>query len=130
MYSLIDIIVLFASVALLGVSIATTWLALSRSRKQNEELQAAAQLQKWRESGLLIMTDEDYHLALELFAQGSGQLEHVVRAIRRILDEGEPAGSVRLSVTVEYEDEPERVTKETAKTGSHKGHLELTAEFA
>jgi hypothetical protein len=35
MYNMIDIIVLFASAVLLGISIATALIALRRSRKQN-----------------------------------------------------------------------------------------------
>ena len=46
MYNLIDVIVLFASAVLLGISIATALIALRRSRKRNEKLQAAAQLQR------------------------------------------------------------------------------------
>ena len=129
MYNMIDIIVLFASAVLLGISIATALIALRRSRKRNEKLQAAAQLQKWRESGLLVMSDEDFRFALKLGKHDPKQLYHLVRTSRRIIDEQEvePEEYIQLTVKrVQHADKPE------SSTGAEppEGHLELIAEFA
>jgi hypothetical protein len=130
----IDTIMLFVSVVLLGVAISTAWLVLRRAaEKRRKELQAtataaaAAQLQEWRNAGLLDMTDEDFRLALELGKYNPGQLRHLAGAIRRNIDEEElgPDTFNRLTVRVEQEDKPEN----TSKSESPKGHLELIAEF-
>lgn len=139
MFSGIDAIVLSGGAVLLGVSLMTALLALRRSsRRENRKAQnvtaaaAAAQLQVWRNSGLLIMTDEDFRLALEFEGHNPGQLRHVVQTTRRIIEEEgfEPDSSIRLSVTVEYEDRAEGETKNTAESTPPRGHLELTAAFA
>lgn len=78
------------------------------------------------------MSDENFRLALALEGYSPGQLRHVVQTTQRIIDEEEfePGNSIRLSVTVEYEDQPGGVAKSTAESTPPRGHLELTAEFA
>lgn len=133
MFSLIDTAMLFISVALLGASSVTAWLALRRAGERRRSSHAAtvaaaaAQLQDLRDSGLLVMSDEDFQLALELEKHHPGQLKQVARTTYRIIDEAElePGSFIRLTMKVEYEDEPE----DAAKATSRKGHLELITEF-
>ncbi len=135
MFSGIDAIILSIGAALLGAASATAWLTVKRAgERRQRELQAtasaaaAAQLQEWRNAGLLDMTDEDFRLALELGKYSPAQLRHLAGVIRRIIDEEElgPDTFNRLTVRVEQEDEVE----DAAKPESSKRHLELIAEFA
>jgi len=132
MFDGIDTIILLVGSALLGASMVTAWLAVKRAaenrREERSSTTAAAQLQELRDSGLLVMSDEDFRLALELEKHHPGQLHQVARTTRRIIDEAElePGSFIRLTMKVEYEDESEEATQDS----SPKGHLELIAEFA
>ncbi len=131
-FSGVDSIVLLIGVALLGASVSTAAVLLRRStERQHRNVQAVsaiAQLQKWRDTKLLVMADEDFKFALELEKHSPGQLLRLVRAIQRIIDEEklESDDYIRLTVQVEYDDE----TEDVSHLDSRKGHLELIAEFA
>ena len=131
-FSGVDSIVLLIGSVLLGAAIATAMILLKRTaERQREEFQAigaAAQLQAWRHNGLLVMSDKDFQLALELGKEIPKQLEHLVSAISRLIDEEElePNEVIKLTVRVEHKSELEHPPKAT----SSKGHLELITEFA
>lgn len=89
---------------------------------------ALVRLNEWRRDGLLVMSDTDYELAIELERHNPGQLDHLVKTTRRIIDETklEPGDAIHLTVKVEYGDIPES----TSNTKASKGHLELIAAFS
>ena len=99
-----------------------------RGLPRDEQLSPRAQLEQWRKTGILVMSDKDFESALELGEADPDQLDHLARTIRRILDEQdlEPGDEVRLTVKVEYEGE----STSSAKADSPRGHLELIAAFS
>ena len=131
-FSGIDSVVLLLSAILLGSSISTAAILLRRAvekrQGEKEAITAVARLHSWRRSGLLVMTDEDFGLALELGEYDPDQLDHLAKTIDRIIDEKEiePGDELRLTVRFEYEGKSEDRTR----IQQPKGHLELIAAFS
>jgi transcriptional regulator with XRE-family HTH domain len=83
----------------LGISLGN----LYREYQQTAQLSPREQLEGWRNSGLLIMSDEDFEHTLELEEVSPGQLRKLVRLIMSIeLDDGD---KVQLVVRVKEADE-------------------------
>jgi transcriptional regulator with XRE-family HTH domain len=83
----------------LGVSVSQ----LYHQYQPGQRLTPKEQLQQWRNSGLLLMSDEDFALALEMEEVDPGQLGRLIRIIEGIeLEEGK---CVR--VTIKKADERE-----------------------
>jgi transcriptional regulator with XRE-family HTH domain len=71
---------------------------LYREYQQAAELAPEEQLGEWRDIGLLVMSDEDFDMALELEKATPGQLSRLVRMIEGIeLDEGD---CIQVTVTI------------------------------
>lgn len=103
-------------------------IPLRTSSEEVHTLSPEEQIEEWRRSGFLIMSDEDFQDALELENLKPGQLRNLVRTIQRIKDtEGTSTGSIaRLSVKVEYESVR---SKAAAEPDPRRKHLELVAAF-
>ncbi len=82
---------------------------LYREYQQTARLSPEEQLGEWRDTGLLVMSDEDFKTALEIERVTPGQLGRLVRMIEGIeLDEGDCV-QVRVTVTEAEESEgPQR----------------------
>lgn len=70
----------------LGISL----VKLQREHRESAGLSPEEQLGEWRDTGLLIMSDEDFEIAIEQERVKPGQLLRLVRVIEGIeLDEGD-----------------------------------------
>jgi hypothetical protein len=138
MFGVIDVTVLAISVTC-GIGALVTLVASARSRAEakHESRREAAlgqhvaltKLDKWRHTGVLVMSDRDYKLAVSLGKHDPEQLDDLVEFVHGIIDEGpEPKQRVKLTAQVAYDEHEERA--KSADHGVARGHLELIAAFS
>lgn len=105
-----------------------------RGDSNDRRTEALVRLNEWRRAGVLVISDEDYELAVEFGRYNPGQLEHLIKATQQIIGRGElkPGDAIHLTVRVEYENVPENAASTEASVPSaraSRGHLELIAAF-